>query len=101
MRNGPKTNIVYDLPPNSPVLIWREGNIGQAGHQDGLYNLLTVKGEICTIKLPSRPISFHFTVVKPYLRLKLTKEPTFYDAIEHIEPVQIDKSTPPLQDTAP
>ena len=32
MRNGPKTNIVYNLPPNSPVLVWREGNTGQAKH---------------------------------------------------------------------
>jgi len=26
MRNGPNTNTIYDLPPNSPVLVWREGN---------------------------------------------------------------------------
>ena len=32
MRNGPKTDAVHDLPPNSPVLVWREGNTGQAGH---------------------------------------------------------------------
>ena len=32
MRNGPKTDAIHDLPLNSPVLVWREGNIGQAGH---------------------------------------------------------------------
>jgi hypothetical protein len=32
MWNRLKTDAVYDLPPNSPVLVWREGNIGQAGH---------------------------------------------------------------------
>ena len=32
MRNGPKTDAVHDLPPNSPVLVWREGNTGQARH---------------------------------------------------------------------
>ena len=30
MRNGPKTDTVYNLPPNSPVLVQREGNMGQA-----------------------------------------------------------------------
>ena len=58
MYNRPKTNIVYNLPPNSPVLVWREGNTNQAKHWDGLYNLLTIKGEICTVKLLNRPISF-------------------------------------------
>ena len=32
MWNGPKTDTVYDLPPNLPVLVWREGNIGYLGH---------------------------------------------------------------------
>ena len=32
MWNRPKTDAVHDLPPNSPVLVWREGNIGQARH---------------------------------------------------------------------
>ena len=27
MRNGPQTNTIYSLPPSSPVLVWREGNI--------------------------------------------------------------------------
>jgi len=68
MRNGPKTDAVHDLPPSSPVLVWREGNTGQAGHWDGPYNLLTVEGETCTVKLPSGPTSFRSTVVKPYLQ---------------------------------
>ena len=32
MCNGPKTNAVHNLPPNTPILVWREGNIDQAGH---------------------------------------------------------------------
>ena len=32
MRNRPKIDTIYDLPPNSPVLVWREGNIGYLGH---------------------------------------------------------------------
>ena len=67
MCNGPKTDIVHDLPLNSPVLVWKEGNTGQAGHWDGLYNLLTVEGETYTVKLPSGPTFFRSTVMKPYL----------------------------------
>ena len=28
MRDRPKMNTIYNLPPNSLVLVWREGNIG-------------------------------------------------------------------------
>jgi hypothetical protein len=28
MRNGPNANAIHDLLPNSPVLVWREGNTG-------------------------------------------------------------------------
>ena len=73
MRNGPKTDAVYNLLPNSPVLVWREGNTGQAGHWDGPYNLLTVEGETCIVKLPSGPTSFRSTVVKPYLQPESTE----------------------------
>ena len=86
MQNRPKIDTVYNLPPNSPVLVWREGNIGHLGYWDGPFTLLIVKGEMCTIKLISRPIPFYFTIVKPYLRLELTKESTPYNAIKHKEP---------------
>ena len=55
---------------------------------------------MCIIKLTSRPIPFHSTVVKLYLRLKLTEEPTLYNTIEHAEPTQINKPAPPLQKAA-
>ena len=32
MRNRPKIDIIYDLPPNLPVLVWREDNIDYLGH---------------------------------------------------------------------
>jgi len=32
MRNGPRMDVVHDLPLNSPILVWREGNTGQVGH---------------------------------------------------------------------
>src|SRR5450432_2684053 len=65
--NGPRIDAIHDLPPNSPVLVWREGNANQTRHWDGPDNLLTVKGETCTIQLTSGPTAFRSTVVKPYL----------------------------------
>jgi hypothetical protein len=47
--------------------------MGQARHWDRPYNLLTVKGETCIVKLPSGPTSFQSTVVKPYLQLESTE----------------------------
>jgi len=67
MRNGPKTTAIYNLPLNLPVLVWREGPIGQPGYWSGLYNLLSIKNETCTIQLPYRPTNFRSIVVKPYL----------------------------------
>jgi hypothetical protein len=67
MYNRPKTIIIYNLPLNSPVLVWREGPIGQFSYWSGPYNLLSIKNEICTIQLPYRPTNFRSTVMKPYL----------------------------------
>ena len=49
MRNGPKTTAIYDLPLNLPILVWREGPIGQPGHWSGPFNLLSIKNETYTI----------------------------------------------------
>ena len=38
--------VIYDLPINSKVLVWREGNIGKIGSWKGLFKLLKVLGEI-------------------------------------------------------
>ena len=43
------------------------------------------------IKLTSKLILFHSTVIKLYLQLELTKEPTFYNIVEYKEPIQINK----------
>ena len=32
IQNRPKINTIYNLPPNSLVLVWREGNIGYLGY---------------------------------------------------------------------
>ena len=66
IRNGPRTDATHSLPPNAPVLVWREGNTGQAGFWDGPYNMLTMEGETCMIQLPSGPTAFRSTTVKPY-----------------------------------
>ena len=58
MRNGSKIDTVYDLPPNLLILVWREGNIGYSGYQDGPFTLFIVKGEMYIIKLISRPILY-------------------------------------------
>ena len=49
MRNGPQTTTIHDLPPNSPVLVWREGNTNQNRSWEGLYPLFTIKGKTYTI----------------------------------------------------
>ena len=53
------------------------------------------------IKLTSKLILFHSTVIKLYLQLELTKEPTPYNIIEHKEPTQIDEPIPLLQEATP
>jgi hypothetical protein len=45
IHNGPKITVIYNLPLNSPVLVWREGPIGQFSYWSGLYNLLNIKNE--------------------------------------------------------
>jgi hypothetical protein len=32
MRNRPKITAIYNLPLNSPILVWREELIGQLGY---------------------------------------------------------------------
>ena len=51
---------------------------------------------MCTIELTSKPTPFRSTVVKLYLRLELTEEPTPYDVVEHKEPARIDEPIFPL-----
>ncbi len=81
MRNGPNTDAIHDLPPNSPVLVWREGNTGQSGHWDGPFTLLTFEGETCTVQMPNGRTNFRSTVsqepneVVPQPPLESPREP--------------------------
>ena len=101
IRNGPKTDTIYNLPLNLLILVQREGNIGYLGYQDRPFTLLIVKGETYIIELISGPIPFRSTVVKLYLRLELTKKPTLYNAVEHAEPARVNEPIPLLQEAAP
>jgi hypothetical protein len=76
-RNGPTTTSTLDLPLNSQVLVWREGNTGQTGSWNGPYRLVSTNNESCVVALPHGNIAFRTTVVKPYLTPK-----TGFDGIE-------------------
>jgi hypothetical protein len=67
-RNGPSVDAIHDLPLNSNVLVWREGNTGQSGKWTGPFKPLGITGETCQLQLPSGPTPFRTTVVKPYLQ---------------------------------
>ncbi len=66
-RNRPLMDFVHDLPLNSDVLVWQEGNTGRSGKWTGPFKLLGIEGETCKIHLPSGPTEFRSTVDKPYL----------------------------------
>ncbi|OXV09105.1 hypothetical protein Egran_03132, partial [Elaphomyces granulatus] len=61
-RNGPQTDRIHELPINSRVWVWRE-NRGWTGP----HTLLSTEGETCNVQLPSGPVRFRTTVVKPYV----------------------------------
>jgi len=83
MRNGPNTRNVLDLPINSDVLVWREKD-----GWNGPYKLLSTEGETCTISMPSGPVQFRSTVVKPYY----TRE----EEVDDIEQEEITETTETL-----
>lgn len=91
-RNGPSSTAVLNLPINSDVLVWREGNTGKTGNWEGPYKLLAVDGESCTISISNKPTVFRTTVVKPY-----HKDPSApVDDTVSTEPVEhVDIRIPP------
>ena len=95
-RNGPDTTPVHDLPLNSEVLVWREGNTGQSGKWTGPYTLLALEGETCKVQLPSGPTSFRSTTVKPFLRMETGPETEPESDIEEERPAEQpnDQTTP-------
>lgn len=78
---GPMVCVVHDLPLDSDVLVWREGNAGHSGKWTGPYKLLAVENETCKVQLPSGPTNFRITTVKPYLQKHpYTKIPALHDS---------------------
>jgi hypothetical protein len=59
---------IHELPLNSEVLVWREGNTGQPGQWEGLYKLVSIEGKSCVLALPRGNTSFRLTSVKPFLQ---------------------------------
>lgn len=77
---GPLVSVLHDLPLDSDVLVWREGNAGHSGKWTGPYKLLAVENETCTLQIPSGPINFRITTVKPYLQEPPNADtPTLHD----------------------
>src|ERR1700733_9665826 len=65
--NGPNTTLVYNLPLNSKVLIWRK-----SGKWTRPYYLLAVENKTCYIQLSSGPTSFKSISIKLYFQPKDT-----------------------------
>jgi hypothetical protein len=68
-HNRLNTTLVYNLPLNSEVLVWRK-----SGNWIGPYCLLAVEDETCYIQLSSRLTNFKSTSVKPYFQSKNTHD---------------------------
>ena len=66
-KNSPRVDSVYDLLINSNVLVFCESNANYTSKWTGPFKLLSIVNETCKISLPSEPIDFRNTVVKPYL----------------------------------
>ena len=49
MCNGLKITVIYNLPLNLPILVWREEPTGQFSYWSSPYNLLNIKNKTYTI----------------------------------------------------
>jgi hypothetical protein len=54
-RNGLSVEAIHNLPLNSDVLIWQEGNTGHSGKWNGLFKLIGLEHKTCKVQLPSGP----------------------------------------------
>ena len=66
-RNEFNIILVYNLPLNSKVLVWRK-----SGNQTRFYYLLAIKDKTYYIQLPSGLTNFRSIFVKPYFQFKNT-----------------------------
>jgi hypothetical protein len=94
-RNGPSVTAIHDLPINSDVLVWREGNTGQSGKWTSPFKLLRTDRETYKVQLPNGPTNFRTTIVKLYLQPKLeqpTVDQSEEQGIERSEGQDIEQS---------
>jgi len=84
-RNGLDITLVYNLPLNSKVLIWRESS-----NWTGPYYLLAVENKIYCVQLPNGPTRFRSTSVKPYFWSKNTCD-------YNIKPDKLEAPPPTLE----
>jgi len=62
-RNGPNIEALHNLPPNSPVLIYRE-----KGGWKGPFLLIGITSETYKVKLLSGVTDFQLTYIKLYYK---------------------------------
>lgn len=91
-RNGSVVTPIHDLPLNSDVLVFREGNAGHGGKWTGPFKLMSIEGETCKISLPSGPTDFRSTVVKSFLTTENppdveTSSSTCTEPLSAVEPI--------------
>ena len=84
-RNGPSITAIHNVPLNSNVFVWREGNVGQSGKWTSLFKLLGINRETYKVQLPSGPTNFRTTTVKLYLQPKLEQPTTDQNKEQGIE----------------
>lgn len=95
MRNGPDTTPIHDLAVGSKVLVWRK----HENEWKGPYQLLSIEGETCMVRLPHGPTPFRTTVVKPFRTesdqaTKSTTEPE--DTVNQIRSPDVEDLEEPL-----
>jgi hypothetical protein len=94
-RNGPSTTEIHELTLNSDVLVWREGNTGQAGSWEGPYKLLAINDESCVLALPHGNTTFRSTSIKPFYEphepVEAEPERTVQDNVEE-DTIVVDTS---------
>ena len=93
--NRPFTSIVYDLPLNSLVLVYREGDTGQSRSWKVPYKLFSLQGELAIVELPNGPTKFRCTLVKPYYEPVFSTIDTSIDLNENILPNLSNIPNPP------
>ena len=63
---------IYNLPINSKVLIWKEGNAKKTDSWKGLFKLFKVLGKTYILQLLYGPTKFRTIAMKPFYLDNLT-----------------------------